>query len=117
MKNNWIGKGILCVIGIAALALGAGWVVMNLWNWLMPDIFSGASTIDFYHALGLLVLARILFGGWGGSRCGSCGHHGGHWRSRWKAKWEGMSEEERAKFRNRCGDWCGPEPKIDGYPK
>jgi hypothetical protein len=31
--------GLLVVAGIAAL----GWVVMALWNWLMPTLFTGAS--------------------------------------------------------------------------
>ncbi len=34
--------------------------VMWLWNWLMPDLF-GLSTITFWQAFGLSILARILF--------------------------------------------------------
>lgn len=110
MRNNLIlrciGIGIACVVGAFLL----GYVVMSLWNWLMPELF-GLATITYWKAFGILVLAKILFGGFGGGRrcCGGCGHRGGHWRSRWKQKWEGMSEEERAKFRSRCGDWCEPE--------
>lgn len=107
MRTNWILKGI----GIAILVAGGifllGFVVMHLWNWLIPDMFTGANPIDYYHAMGILILSKILFGGFKGRGCG-CGHRGGHWRSRWKEKWEGMSEEERAKFRSRCGDWCEP---------
>lgn len=35
--------------------------VMWLWNWLVPDIF-GLQSIDFWQALGLSLLARVLFG-------------------------------------------------------
>jgi hypothetical protein len=36
-------------------------VTMLLWNWLVPAIFSGPA-VTFWQALGLLVLAKILFG-------------------------------------------------------
>ncbi len=112
MKNHWIGKGILCVLGVIALGLGVGWVVMTLWNWLIPAIFTGAVAINYVQALGLLLLCKILFGGFGGRGChGGCGHKGGYWRSRWKNKWETMSEEERAKVKNWCGKWDEPETK------
>lgn len=110
MKTNWILKCIGIALLVAAGIFLLGYVVMHLWNWLMPDLFTGALTIDYWHALGILALAKILFGGFGGR---SCGGHRSHWRGRWKAKWEGMSEEERAKFRSRCGDWCEPETKVD----
>ncbi len=59
-----IGFGIL---GIGLLAL-FGWVVMLLWNWLMPDLF-GLKRLDYWQAWGLLALCTILFKGFGsGSR-------------------------------------------------
>jgi hypothetical protein len=80
------GKALLGVVAIGVL----GWVVMALWNWVIPGLFVGARAIDFAHALGLLVLSRILFGGFRG--------HGG-WRARrhWR-KWEAMTPEEREHF-------------------
>jgi hypothetical protein len=78
-----VGKALLVVVGIGVL----GVAVMLLWNWVVPALFVGARTIDFAHALGLLVLSRILFGGFRG--------HGG-WRERrhWR-KWNAMTPEER----------------------
>lgn len=61
-----IGFGIL---GIGLIAL-FGWVVMLLWNWLMPDIF-GLKQITYWQAWGLMALSCILFKGFGG------GDHGG----------------------------------------
>ncbi|MEA3126819.1 MAG: hypothetical protein QOD67_3838 [Caballeronia sp.] len=88
-----VGKALLVIVGIAVL----GWTVMTLWNWVMPALFVGARAIDFAHALGLLILSRILFGGFRG--------HGG-WRGRqqWR-RWEQMTPEEREKFQKgrRCG--------------
>ena len=51
-----IGFGIL---GIGFLAL-CGWVLMLLWNWLMPEIF-GLKMINYWQSWGLLILSTILF--------------------------------------------------------
>ena len=99
MCEHSCGKGS-CIrrgLGIAALVVlgGAvlGWAVMSLWNCLMPGLF-GLSAIRFWQALGLLVLARILFGGF--HRC----HGGGfHRRRHLIERWESMTPEEREKFK------------------
>jgi hypothetical protein len=54
-------------IGLALFIFLGGEVVMRLWNWLLPDLF-GVRGINFWQALGLLALSRILFGGFGGPR-------------------------------------------------
>lgn len=87
LRIKCAGKALLVVVAIAAL----GWVVMMLWNWVIPALFAGARAIDFAHALGLLVLSRILFGGFRG-------HRGWHGRRHWR-KWESMTPEERERFR------------------
>ena len=57
-----IYKGF-AVIGFVTMAiLAVGFVVMSLWNVLMPDIF-GLPSITFFQAIGLLILSRLLFGG------------------------------------------------------
>ena len=73
---------------IAAAAIGLfGWLVMTLWNvTLVPA--TGASIITFWQGLGLLVLSRILVGGFGGRR-----HRRGY---NWKEKWDDMSEEKKS---------------------
>ena len=53
---------LLVVVGVAVLT-GA---VMALWNVLIPTLFAGVPSISFLQALGLLVLSRILFGGFRG---------------------------------------------------
>ncbi len=97
--------GFACLfIGLAALV---GFVVMTLWNVLLPDIL-GLKSITFWQALGLLTLSRILFGGPGG-RGGWRG--GGPRQQRWKEKmaerWQHLTPEQRdqmkAKWQSRCG--------------
>jgi len=61
-------KGVFKVLfgGIIfiALVLLFGYITMRLWNWLMPEIFS-LGAINYWQALGIIVLAKILFGGFG----------------------------------------------------
>ncbi|PLX10476.1 MAG: hypothetical protein C0594_04950, partial [Marinilabiliales bacterium] len=56
------GMVVLGIIGITSLAFLFGYVVMLLWNWLMPDLFS-LTTITFWQAVGIVLLARLIFGG------------------------------------------------------
>jgi hypothetical protein len=54
--------GVLMGLGAIALIFLFGWVVMLLWNSLMPDIF-GLKVLTYWQAWGLLVLSSILFKG------------------------------------------------------
>jgi len=91
---------------LAVLALGA--IVMVLWNSILVPLV-GVKTILWWQALGLFILARILFGGF---RFGGPGRH--HKRkAAWKNKWQAMSDEERAEFRARWKDKCKPDDSKD----
>ncbi|SHI56615.1 magnesium transporter [Pseudozobellia thermophila] len=61
---------------IIAFLLAFGYGFMWLWNWLMPDIF-GLTVISYWQAVGILVLAKILFGGFGNSGSGKKGKNKG----------------------------------------
>ena len=63
-KARFLGRAVLMLVAVAAL----GGVVMGLWNAIIPELLSGARSLDYPHALGLLVLCRILFGGFRGDR-------------------------------------------------
>ena len=89
-----------------------GEIVMHLWNWLAPALF-GWHTITFWQALGLLVLCRILFGGFGGK-----GHdRRGRWRQKYDERWSRMTPEERERlsksWRGRCGGFGPPERETN----
>jgi hypothetical protein len=101
MRGRWFLR-VLKFIAIAIVALaGFSFVTMHLWNWLTPALF-GWKLITFWQALGLIVLAKILFGGFRGRGCG-----GGRWRHRMRERWEQMTPEEREKFRSGMGGRCG----------
>ena len=93
-----VGIAIMGALAVAAL----GFVVMSLWNGLLPPLF-GLKTIHFWQALGLLVLSRILFGGFRGRPGGSFRR-----RQRLIQRWESMTPEEREKFKQGFrGRFCG----------
>ena len=54
--------GILFAVGGLALLALFGWIVMLLWNWLMPEIFS-LGKVNYWQAWGLMILSWILFKG------------------------------------------------------
>lgn len=102
VKSGFVLKGIAGILGMFLLV---GGLVMLLWNWLMPDLFS-LTEISYLQALGLLLLSKILFGS-GGS------HLAAKWKGAWtehmKSRMESMTPEERERFRQqweaRCGKW------------
>lgn len=59
----------LAILGMMLFSFIGGEIVQQLWNWLLPSIF-GWPALTFWQAFGMLVLCRILFGGFGfsGSR-------------------------------------------------
>ena len=86
-------------LGFVAMAAVFGVAVMFLWNTLIPTIF-GLTVINFWQALGLLVLARILFGGFG--HRGMMGGMGRmHHSSPIHKKWMKMTDEQRKEFISR----------------
>ena len=89
MTRNWVVKGLKFVLFAALFAAVFGFVVMSLWNWLMPTLF-GWHLINSWQAVGLLVLSKILFGGFRGRPARHI-----DWRRRMMERWEQMTPEER----------------------
>ena len=86
-----LSRAVLFLAAVPFLAF----IVMLLWNAVATSAFTAARPLDYVHALGLLVLSRILFGGFRGSP-------GWHRRRQWE-KWQAMTPEERESFRGRMG--------------
>ena len=88
------GKRLLLIApfalaGLAVFIALGGWVVMQLWNWLVPDLFGG-KTVTWWQAVGLLALGRILFGGFSMQDSSRDER-----RRRMTERWERMTPEER----------------------
>jgi hypothetical protein len=102
---------VLKFIAIGAVAFTAfGFVVTQLWNYLMPGLF-GLHAITFWQAIGLMLLGRLLFGGF------RPGRGGFGWRGGMRQRWESMTPEDREKFREgmrgRCGTPRTPAPQTN----
>ncbi|MGD0737636.1 MAG: hypothetical protein ABR976_21090 [Terracidiphilus sp.] len=100
MKRKWIF--VLGPIALVVFVGIIGEIVMHLWNWLLPMLF-GWKPVTFWEALGLLVLCRILFGGFGGH------NHGKRERAqkRLRERWESLPPEERERLSQGWPERCG----------
>ena len=99
LRKRWYFLFLLVPI----IILGIVAVVMLLWNALLPDILN-VSTITYWQAFGILILARILFGGFRhspSSRYSKYSH-----MSHLRKKWLNMSDEERKKYREEWKKCC-----------
>jgi hypothetical protein len=123
MKRHYVPRGVkfvLFAVLFVALLFLLGFVVMWLWNWLMPALF-GLKSIGYWQAFGLIILSKILFGGFARSGGGG-GYRRRRLRERWRQRmwerWEEMTPEEREKFRQGLrGCWdreAPPQGKASG---
>lgn len=83
---GWVILGIIAVVGLAILF---GFIIMWLWNWLMPALF-GIAAINYWQAVGLFILSKILLG--------TCGGGGGKKHSSSKHSNKGCDRESRGDF-------------------
>lgn len=116
MKSFWFKKGLMFLVFFIAAVLLFGAILMELWNAILPAVL-GVKTITFAQGLGILLLSKILFGGFG-RRGGWYGGRGRSWDRNMKEKWSSMTPEEREKFkaewRNRCGGRWKMDEKTTG---
>jgi hypothetical protein len=105
MRTNKAAKIVKVLLIALVAATVAGFVVMGLWNALIPPIF-GLRSITFWQALGLLVLTKILFGGFHRHAHGGRGQ----WRRAMRERWEHMTPEERERFRENMQARCRRGP-------
>ena len=106
MDKDFIKRKVITRVGFvvggvilaAALAFLFGFIVLYLWNWLMPVIF-GLPTITYLQAWGLVLLSHILFksGGPGGKS-----HYGGRGRH-FKGGCR-PNDEMRRRFHSNCDE-------------
>src|SRR6187402_2022072 len=101
-KTFYKGRFIFIPILAAGILSLISFVVMQLWNNLLPAILH-VGIITFWQAMGIFILCKILFGfgkghkpGWGG---------GAPWmRKRMEERFKNMSPEEKEKFRAKMQD-------------
>ena|ERR1700676_1867695 len=100
---------ILIPLAVAAFLSLISFVVMTLWNYLLPGILH-VGMITFWQAMGIFILCKILFG------FGKGGHRGGGapWmRHKMAERFKNMTPEEREKFKEKWGQRCGHGGRWD----
>lgn len=93
-KTGFIAGAIF--LGIGAFVLFT-FVVMWLWNWLIPEVFN-FGVVTFWQAAGLLVLSKILFSGTGTGHRWHSDRRKKYWHSRFEEKWKRVPEEKKQEF-------------------
>lgn len=88
----FVGRIIVGVIAVIGLAILFGYIIMWLWNSLMPDIF-GLPIINYWQAVGLFILSKILLSS---DSCGGGKHSSEH----------SSKGRRKHKFKAYCGKNC-----------
>jgi len=105
-RNFWIKRAIFIPIAIAAGVFIFGTVIMYIWNAIIPAVL-GLGVITFWQAIGILVLSKILFGGFSSGH----GHRNFHGHGReMREKWMHLTPEEREKIKSEWRGRCGQPP-------
>ena len=106
MRNHPGRRRFFFPFAILLALLAFSFAVYWLWNHVLVPVVA-VRPVTFWQAMGLLILSRILLGGFkfGPPRGESSFGNGPAWREKWRQ----MSEEDRAKFKNewrkRGGHW------------
>ena len=103
MDKFWVIKGIKILLMMALFLLFMGTVVMLLWNFLMPSVFN-LPVLDLGQAIGLLILSRILTGGFRTGMIASK-EHWEHKKQSWE-KWSNMTPDERQRWKEDWRERC-----------
>ncbi|HPF96257.1 MAG: hypothetical protein R2802_12655 [Flavobacteriaceae bacterium] len=93
MNHRFKSKRKLFFIVPILILFGLSAIVMWLWNAILPNVVN-VSSITYWQAMGILVLSKILFGGFG---CGK--HKHSMQKKHWLHKMKQMTPEEREKFK------------------
>ena len=108
MRRRFNERRFLFFILIGAVAILAfTGLVMLLWNNILAGVLN-ISTITFWQAMGILLLSKILFGGFRGGWRGRRGYGPHSWKVNMPEKWASMTPEEREKFKEQWRQRCGP---------
>jgi len=95
------GRFIFIPLAIAAFLSGISYIVMELWNNLLPAILH-VSVITFWQAMGIFILCKILFGFGKGGRGGM----GAPWM-RNRMDFKNMTPEQKEQFKQKWEQRCG----------
>ena len=111
-RGRIVGKVAKIVLIVVVVFTLLTFIVMNLWNCVLTAAVQSVNPITFWQAAGLLILSKILFGGFS---------RGGGWKDKrdmkrkLREKWQTMSPEERERFKAQMKDRCGRWGRRDDF--
>ena len=101
MNRSKFPRFILFLLFVFAIIVPLSFIIMALWNNILVAVLH-VSIINFWQALGLFALSRILFGGFPG-KPGWVGRHRRRYEmEEMRNKWFNLSPEEKKHFKE---DW------------
>ena len=99
MKYKFV-KVLKIMVIVTAVILTLGNLIAWLWNALIPGLFGGP-VINMWQAIGLFILSKIFFSGFG-HKGGGCHYGRQHrWKKKFEKKFGNMSEEDRQRYKER----------------
>ena len=101
MKRFTFPGFLLVILFVFAFIVPISFIVMTLWNNILVAVLH-VSLINFWQALGIFALSRILFGGFPGKPGWGRHSHRGREMAEMRNKWFNLSPEEKANFKQ---DW------------
>ncbi len=94
-------KVLFFIMVFILIVFGVSWIVMLLWNNILVDA-TGVKPLNIWKAAGILILAKIILGGFG--------RHKAPWKhsppKHLRKKWMEMNDEERQNAKSRWRDHC-----------
>ena len=105
MNQSRFPRFILFLLFIFAIIVPLSFIIMALWNNILVAVLH-VSVINFWQALGLFALSRILFGGFPGKPAWARHNRRRQEMEEMRNKWFHLSPEEKKHFKeewkNRC---------------
>ncbi|SOD80168.1 hypothetical protein [Spirosoma fluviale] len=110
MKTPYRRIRFFVPIFILLALLAVSYAVYWLWNTVLIAVVP-VKSVTFWQAVGLLILSRILFGGF---KFGSAGgrFRGGEGSPPWRERWRQMSDDDRSKFKREWRKRCNDKPEL-----
>lgn len=100
--NNWKRKKLKFLLFILIMISVLPAVVMLIWNAVLPEVI-GVNQINYWQALGILILSKILFGGF------KPGRRRNHKPNKFKEKFMGMDDKQKLAFKEEWRKRCDKE--------
>ena len=107
MKVKKEFKFIAIPIFVVAILFALSFIVMHLWNYSIAKA-ANLNVIDFWQAMALLILSKILFGfGIGGRRK--------PWPDgrKWHRDTPALTDEQKEAFKDKWNEYCKVGSKKD----